>query len=138
MAERDPLEVIREAGIQIDRQGSFAKFMQNSVIGGLILGATIQILELMDSAGSTIMAPIRAIGMGLADLFGTIVGGPTDLIDASIQTGIRSFQEGTAAILGPFAFPFAIFVVMAGLWVFGEALERVDLSPWNYLTERFR
>jgi hypothetical protein len=99
---------------------------------------TIQIIEIVQTGGSTLLAPVRAIGMGLADLFGTIVGGPVALIDASIQTGVRSFQEGTAAILGPAAFPFAIFVVMAGLWVFGEAIQRVDLSPWNYLTERFR
>jgi hypothetical protein len=138
MAERDPLEIINEAGLQINREGSFATWLQNSVLGGIILGVTIQIIEIVQTGGSTLLAPVRAIGMGLADLFGTIVGGPVALIDASIQTGVRSFQEGTAAILGPAAFPFAIFVVMAGLWVFGEAIQRVDLSPWNYLTERFR
>jgi len=134
MADDDPSSIISQSSDLISSQG-FGGFMKNSVLGGIILAGTFQIIGLIQSAGSTIMAPFRAFGEGIATFIEATFGGPPMILDAGAATAIDSIRRGLVAELGIFAYPVSMVAVMLTLYVFAEGLERIDLSPWNFLRE---
>lgn len=108
------------------------------VILGLITGTfmtvTYELWALIGSLGSTVMAPFQAFGTALGELVEGSIGGPVQLLQASVQAGVESLTNGVWGQLGIWAYPVTMVAVVAGLWVFAEGWKRMDLSPWNFLS----
>jgi hypothetical protein len=132
MAEEDPESIVRSASDLISEEGSFAAFLQNTVIGGIILGITYQIIGTTQSIGSTLIAPFRAFGQGMAAFVEATFGGPVRLLEASVMTGVDSIRRGLVSEFGILAYPLTMIVIMIALYIFGEGVRRLDLSPWNF------
>ena len=124
-----------------DRLSTAQRFIRRDGLSGLMVGllggtfmtVTYTFWSFVESIGSTFMRPFQAFAGSLATLIRGSIGGPVVLLEASIQTGVESVTEGLFATFGIFAYPITMIAVMAGIWVFAQAWDRIDLSPWNFL-----
>ena len=106
--------------------GEYAKM---SVIGGTLAALAYAIADAILGLGSTLLAPVRAFGRGMATFIGGTLLAPVRVTDAGAAAAAESFLNGAAAALGPFAFPVSVLVSIAGMYIFLWFLRRVSVSP---------
>ena len=128
--DTSPWDVMSRAASGIQESGSFASWIRNRNIGGIIAAFTAAIIGGIMSLGDTFMAPFQAIGAGLGDLIGGTFGATVDVVDAGGATAVSSFTDGWAAALGPFAYPAAVFVVILGLLVLQWGYQYLSPIDW--------
>lgn len=135
MARDDAWEVLDTATSDMDEM-SFREFVQSRLIAGPLLAIALAVTSGILAFGEAVLAPIGAFLGGFADLIAGIFGESLGIVEAGATTASRSFLEGTAALLGPAAFPAAIATTIAGLWVLVYAYNRVKWSPIGWLQRR--
>ena len=122
-----------EAGYLVDRYGGLIPFVRKVGFGGIFYALIIVVIDAITSAGEVLMAPWRALGRGLSRLVEGTIGGSVTMIEASLMTGVRSFEYGLSSMLGPFAFPVAVAAVMLGIYVFMIGIDRIGFSPLAFI-----
>lgn len=117
---------------RIEGDGGLGQLMV-ALLAGTFMTLAYQGWAFIESLGSAVMKPFRAFASALASLVTGSVGGPVVLLEASVQTGVRSVTEGLFSNFGIFAYPITMIAVMMGIYIFAWAWARIDLSPWNFL-----
>lgn len=118
----------KEAASLVDQYG-FVGFIRQVILGGIIYQIGLRIIEGFDGLGAIVFGIPTAIGYGMIGLIEAIFGGLEAMFGASTATAVRSFAEGTASLLGPFAQPFAVGMIMLSVGVFIWSLNRLSISP---------
>lgn len=112
-----------------------SQYAKMSVIGGTLAALAYAIADLILGMGTTLMAPVRAFASGMATFIGGTIGAPVIITDAGAETSANSFLTGTASLLGPFAFPVAVAVSVAGMTIFLWWLSNTSISPLSVFTD---
>lgn len=118
----------------IEQEGGWSGFIQNVILGGLAWQGYANVNEGIDSVGTVVVGPVRALGQGMIDLVESTIGGIVSVLDAGTQTTVYSFTDGVAAALGPLAQPTSVGVGMLSIGVFMWSLNRLEISPLSFLT----
>lgn len=126
-----PTEITTTVSGLIAKEGGIIAFVQNVGMGGIYYALVLEIIAGIQSFGSLVMGPPRALGRGMILLIDATLGGMVDVFGAGTATTIYSFTDGTAALLGPLAQPAAVGVVMITLFVFIYAVNRMGITPWS-------
>jgi hypothetical protein len=126
------MERLREAQEQISENG--IPGLLKALMGGTLMTIAFTLWSGIENLGATIIKPFTAFADGLATLITGSIGGPAVLLEASVRTGVESLTTGLFAAFGVFAYPVAMVSVMLGIWVFAWFWDRIDLSPWGFLT----
>lgn len=106
------------------------------VFGGGATALAITLVEILIGIPQTLLAPVQAFASGFATFIGGTFLAPTRVTDAGATASATSFLEGTGALLGPFAFPVAMGVSLAGMFLFLMFLRRISVSPTQLIRER--
>lgn len=136
MADADAEEVIDDGAQGIQDAGGVTAYAQRVVIGGSLRAVAIALVSLILSAGALFLRPIRAFVDGVSRLITGTFGGPVLINEAGALASAGSFTDGVGALLGPFAWPFAVTVSMIGVFVFIWFLRKIPLSPTKIFTGR--
>jgi hypothetical protein len=136
MSARDPEDTATRASQLIDQEGGLSNFLQNVGVGGISFALILSAIDAIDAAGELLLAPWRALAEGIVSLVGGTLGSAVDIVDAGGSTAVDSFTDGLAAILGPFAFPAAVLIVMVSVYLFIQAALNIELSPRVFLSDR--
>lgn len=131
----DAQEIVEDGAEGVEEDGVVG-YTRGVIFGGGATALALTLVEVIIGIPGTFLAPVRAFAGGLATFIGGTLGGPVIITDAGATTSARSFLEGTAALLGPFAFPVAVLVSVAGVYVFLLFLRRVSISPLQLIQER--
>jgi len=127
-----PTQISGDAADYIAEYG-WSGFIQNVILGGIVLGTQIEVLEGIDSAGDLLLAPVRALGSGFTRLVSATIGNVISVFDAGTQATVLSFTDGMARALGPLAQPTAVGVGMLSIGVFVWSINRLEISPWSFV-----
>lgn len=136
MSARDPEDTATRASQLIDQEGGLTNFLENVGVGGISFALILSAIDAIDAAGELLLAPWRALAEGIVSLVGGTLGSAVDIVDAGGSTAVGSFTDGLAAILGPFAFPAAVLIVMLSVYLFIQAALNIELSPRVFLSDR--
>jgi hypothetical protein len=136
MSARDPEDTATRASQLIDQEGGLSDFLQNVGVGGISFAIILSVIDAIDAAGELLLAPWRALAGGIVDLVGGTLGSAVDIVEAGGSTAVDSFVNGLAAILGPFAFPASVLIVMIAIYLFVQAALRIELSPRVFIFDR--
>ena len=129
-------EQAEEAAELVEEYGGLRDFTRQFGIGGILFAVFTQAIELINVSGELFLAPWRALAEGLAEFVGGTLGQGVDIIAAGGATAIAAFESGSTALLGPFAFPFAVAITMLGLFAFVRGIGAIEFSPLIFLRER--
>ena len=137
MSSSDDLDsaesILDRARTGISSSDSFATWVRNTGLGGIILTVVVVVQEAILGAGETFLAPLRALAGGIADLFSATFGNSILILDAGAVTAESALLSGITSSLGPFAFPVAVGVVILSLVVFSEGWQRyIGFSPLSF------
>jgi hypothetical protein len=103
-------------------------------IGGVLYATFLEVIAGIQSLGTTITAPFRAFGTGLASVVSAVF--PARIINAAADFTAFSITQGDWAIFGPFTFAIGVVATMMGLYVFMVFLRRIDFSVTSALLRR--
>ncbi len=117
----------------IDREGGWTGFLQNWVLGGILVKFQYQAIKGVDSFGGLLLAPVRALGQGMVMLVNATIGNVIAVFDAGTQATVLSFTEGVARLLGPLAQPLSVGVGMLSVGIFIFLINRLNISPLSFL-----
>lgn len=118
----------------VESQG-VSGYARGAVIGSSLAALGYAIANFILNLSSTFLEPIRAFTSSIATFIGDTIGAPTVITGAGAETSANSFTEGTAALLGPFAFPVAVAVSVAGMSVFLWWISNTEIAPWSVFTD---
>ncbi len=121
------------ASRQISREGGWAGFVQNFILGGIVLKLQYESIEGIDSFGGLLLAPVEALGNGMVRLVDATIGNVIVVFDAGTQATVLSFTDGVARFLGPLAQPLSVGVGMLSIAVFILMVNRLNISPLSFL-----
>ncbi|MFW6382844.1 MAG: hypothetical protein ACOCZD_02265 [Haloferacaceae archaeon] len=96
----------------------------------------VTLVEVIIGIPGTFLASLTAFADGTATFIRGTLGAPVIITDAGAVTSAASFASGTPALLGPFAFPVAVLVSLAGVYLFLLFLRRISISPLQLIQER--
>ena len=117
----------------IEEEGGWSGFIQNTILGGIVFQIYAQVVEGISSFGDVLLAPPRALGLGLAQVVEVVFEGLGSVFGAGTEASVRSFADGTAALLGPLAQPAATGTILATLAIFIWGINRLDISPFSFI-----
>lgn len=126
-------DAIEDGSEGVEEAGGVGAYARVGVLGSALAAIGYAISDLILSAQSTLFAPIQAFVDGIATFIGGTLGAPVIITDAGAQASAQSFLSGVGAALGPFAFPLAVGVSVAGVWVFLYFLSNTSISPLSVL-----
>lgn len=131
----DAQEIVEDGAEGVEEQG-VVDYSRGVIFGGGITALGLTIVEIIIGIPGTFLAPVRAFAGGIATFIGGTLGAPVIITDAGAATAAASFASGTAALLGPLAFPVAVIVSAGGVYVFILFLRRISVSPTQIFLER--
>ena len=129
-----PEEIANDAADAVDDAGGLSNFFREFGVGGISFALIITIIDAITSAGSLILEPFGALADGVSGLVDGTLGVGVDIIGAGGDTAIDSFTTGLAAILGPFAFPVSVGIVMLTVYIFIQGVIRIEFSPRVFIS----
>ena len=122
---------------KIDELGGLTAFIRDWGIGGVWAAFFLNLIDTVRSFGTLILGPPRALGRGAIALIDAVFDGLIGVFDASTAATVESFATGLASLLGPFAQPAGVGVIMLSFTVFLISLDRLELNPILFITDRF-
>lgn len=131
----DAEEIVDDGAAGVEEDG-VVDYTRMVVFGGGASALAITLVEVIIGIPGTLLAPVTAFTDGLATFIGGTLGAPVIITDAGAATAARSFASGTAALLGPLAFPVAVGVSLGGVYLFLLFLRRISVSPTQLWQER--
>lgn len=117
----------------ISDEGGWTGFVQNWILGGILVKLQFQAIEGIDSFGGLLLAPVSAFGEGMVLLVSSTIGGVVSVMDAGTQATVLSFTDGVARMLGPLAQPTSVGVGMLSVAVFIYVVNKLKISPLSFL-----
>ena len=123
-------DAIEEGSEGVSEHG-VSGYAQVGVIGSALAALAYAIADFILSLQGTLFAPVRAFASGLSTFITGTLGAPVIITDAGAQTAAQSLASGTAALLGPLAFPLAVLVSIMGVFIFLWFLRNTSLTPWT-------
>ena len=136
MADEKSTEDIVTEGADGVRDEGVVSYTRAVIFGGAATAGSYTLVEVIRGIPDTFLAPVRAFSGGIATFIGGTLGAPIQITDAGAATSAQSFTEGTAALLGPLAFPVAVAVGLVGVYLFLLFLRRISISPLQLIQER--
>jgi len=133
MSVSDAESTASTAARLIDEAGGWQAFIQDNILGAIVLQLLAQVLDGINSFGDVLLGPPRALGVGLTELVGALFDGFIGVFDAGTQATIRSFTDGVLAFLGPLAQPTAVGTILLSFAVFLWGVNRLDISPLSFV-----
>lgn len=127
---------IVEEGADGVRDEGVVSYTRAVIFGSAAAAGSYTIVEVIRGIPDTFLAPLQAFSGGIATFIGGTLGAPIQITEAGATTSATSFLEGTAALLGPLAFPVAVLVSLAGVFLFLLFLRRISVSPVQLIQER--
>lgn len=137
MSSDDSSEIATEGANNLQESGSISNFVEEFGVGGVGWALILALIGTISAAGDLVLAPFRALAGGLEELVGGTIGGGVGVIDAAADAAAQSFTSGSGELLGPFAFPAAVLVVMLGVLIFMRFVSNIGFSPLSFIS-RFR
>lgn len=134
-SDYDAQEVVSDGAEGVEEEG-VVNYTRGVVLGGGATALALTLVEIIIGIPGSILAPFRAFASSFASLITGTFGGPVLINEAGALASAQSFAEGTGALLGPFAFPAAVAVSLAGIYLFILFLRRVSVSPAQLWQER--
>ena len=131
----DADEIVEE-GAEGVRDEGVVSYSRAVIFGGGATAVAYTLVQIITGIPGTFLAPVRAFAGGLATFIGGTLGAPVIITDAGAATAAASFADGTAALLGPLAFPVAVGVSVVGVYVFLLFIRRISISPAQLIQER--
>lgn len=131
----DAQEVVSD-GAEGVRDEGVVDYTRAVVFGGSATALAITIAEVLIGIPATILAPFTAFAEGMATFVRGTLLAPVTVTEAGAASSAASFLEGTGALLGPLAFPVAVGVSVAGVFVFLAFIRRISVSPLQLIRER--
>ena len=131
----DAQEVVSDGADGVRDEG-VVDYTRAVVFGGGATALAITMVEILIGIPQTLLAPVQAFASGMATFIGGTLLAPVSVTDAGATASATSFLEGTGALLGPFAFPVAMGVSLAGMFLFLMFLRRISVSPLQLVRER--
>lgn len=125
--------IMELAAQRIEAAGGFTAFIRQYGFGGVAMAFFVQIIDGIDSAGGLLLGPPRALGRGIIALIDATLGGMVDVFGAGTATTIGSFADGTGALLGIFAQPASVGIIMITLFVFMYSINRIGITPISFI-----
>ncbi len=123
----------RSEGALIGDGMSLRQFIETYGIGATVLALAYAIqngiLNLWDSLG----AIVSAFSGGIVSVISATFGEGAAVIGAGSTTSQESFLTGTASLLGPLAFPAAVGVTLATLYLLIFVWNRMSWNPLAFL-----
>jgi hypothetical protein len=113
---------------------SLVYLVKNFGIGGTIAQLFLSLIGMIQGAGETFMAPLRAFGDGVARLVAGVF--PARIVNAAADFTAFSLTEGDWNFFGPATFAVGVIATLAGIWVFMQFLRRTNLSAFGALFSR--
>jgi hypothetical protein len=129
-------EDIVNEGAEGVRDEGVVDYTRAVIFGGAATAGSYTLVEVIRGIPGTFLAPVRAFAGGLATFIGGTLGAPIQITDEGATTSAQSFADGTAALLGPLAFPVAVIVSVVGIYLFLLFLRRISVSPLQLIQER--
>lgn len=120
----------------VGQYGGLSGFVRQVGVGGILYALILQVVDLISSVGTVLLAPFRALGSGLAELVGGTIGTGVDVISAGGSQTIVSLTEGLARWLGPLAFPASVAIVMIAVYIFVRLVGEIEFSPLIFVRGR--
>lgn len=117
MSDYDADEIVEQGREGVQEHG-VVDYTRAAVLGGSASALAIALAEIILGIPGTLLAPVRAFASGMAAFIEGSLLAPVRVTDAGATASVTSFLEGTGALLGPFAFPVAVAVAIAGTWIF--------------------
>lgn len=126
--------VVTKASDLVDEEGGLQNFFANVGIGGIGYSLILLIVTLIRGVEVLTVGPIVALGEGTITLVEAMFNGFVDVMDAGTANAVRSFTDGVVALLGPLTQPLAVGTFMASIFVFVWFAQRIEWSPWVFIT----
>lgn len=127
-------QIAEDAADAVTDSGGLADFIREYGIGGVSYALILGIISAVTAAGDLLLAPWRALAGGVEGLVEGTLGVGVDIIGAGGDTAIESIESGLTALLGPFAFPFAVAIVLLTVYIFIQGVIRIELSPRVFIS----
>lgn len=134
MSSSDTEEIVETGADHVDERG-VGGTARAVVIGGSLTALAMTLVEIITGLPGTFMAPLYAFAEGLATFIGGTLGAPPRITDAGAATAASSFVDGAASALGPAAFPVAVLVSVAGVFIFIRFLQAISISPTQLIRD---
>jgi len=110
-------------------------YAQGAVIGSALSAIGYAIASFVLNIQSTIFEPISAFTGSMAEYISGTIGAPVIITEAGAETSRESFLSGTAALLGPFAFPVAVLVSVGGMSIFLWWISNTEINPLSVFSD---
>lgn len=117
----------------IESEGGFSAFVKNVILGGIVYGFGLQVIDALSDGFLLLLGPVRALGRGMILLIDSTIGNVVSVFDAGTQATVLSFTDGAAAALGPLAQPTSVGVGMLSIAVFLWSINRLEISPLSFI-----
>lgn len=134
MVASDAEQTVQKGADEVDERG-VGGAVRSLLVGGSIMALATTVVEIINGAPGTFMAPLFAFADGLATFVGGTLGAPVRITDAGSKASADSFASGAAAALGPAAFPVAVLVSVVGLYLFIRFLQEISTSPLQLIQD---
>lgn len=131
----NPTHIMNEAVRLIRKRGGFVPFIRDAGLGGVAFALFAQIITAIDGFGTVAVGVPKAFGLGFIMLIEVFFQGLADVFGAGTAASVRSFTDGVAALLGPFAQPAAAGTILMTLAVFVWVINRQSITPLAFIRD---
>jgi hypothetical protein len=126
----NPLELMEEAVSGIQSADSFSAWARNAGIGTILLSFVYAVSNGILTLGDGLFSTLGAITDGLSMFIMGTIGAGVGVVDAGGTAAETSFLEGTAAYLGPLAFPVGVGVVVIAIYIVARGYQEFSPLQW--------
>lgn len=112
--------------------GGLTAFLEEYGVGGVLWAAFIGIADTINSAFNLVTTPFDSTASGLEDVIDETFADA--IIGSGVDVAVNAFESGLTNMLGPFAFPAAVLIVMLGIMIFMWFAGTIAYAPWVFLS----
>jgi len=123
---------ITEGAEAVQDAGGLIPYFREYGVGGIVWAFLLGISSTVTSAFALITTPFDATASGLSDVIGATFADA--IIGSGVGVAINAFENGLTNMLGPFAFPAAVFIVMLGVMVLMWFAATIAFAPYTFLS----
>ena len=132
-AEQSPEKTAAAAAGIVGSVG-LAGLVERYGVGGVFYALFLEIIGGIQGLGDALFAPIRAFGLGLADLVSAVI--PVRIVNSAADFTAFSITRGEWAFFGPLTFAVGVGATLLGLYVFIAFIRKFDLTSFGAILNR--
>lgn len=126
--------VVTTASDLVESEGGLQNFFANVGVGGIGYSIILLVVTLVRGVEVLLVGPVVALGEGTIMLVSAMFDGFVDVMDAGTASAVQSLTDGFVAWLGPLTQPVAVGTFMSSIFVFVWFAQRIEWSPWVFVT----